>query len=327
MNLLSDQRKLALAKFPGLIRDALRSFRRLTGFTAVSALRPVFAQEPIRDIPLPPVHPRCAMLLRKTRRKPPCEVEWQKHLRFGQKKLACKRHICPLGLRCACVPVLLGGELLGVVKFVSGHEISAERFALAADQLELLIARPCLDLHVALLQEEIRAVRACVSRLERAKRPAGLASSKGLTSSGGDPSQPSIAEPPSPISRALEYLNDHYTDRDLSLTQVASAVGKNEKYLAHQFALQVGERMHRFITTLRIERACELLLTTGRRIEEISCASGFAHSLQFRQAFRRAMGVTASEYRQVFTPEGSTLIDTEQPAAGKRVPSRARQDV
>ena len=300
MKALNDQRRLAFAKVPSLIREALRQFRRLTACVAVPALRPLAVDAPTHDILLPPVHPRCAALLRKTTRKPPCEDEWNKHLKFGQKTLGSKRHTCPLGLRCACIPILLGDELMGFAKFVSGPEITDERFALVADQLELLISRSCQDLHVALLQEEIRALRASVNRLERAKRPRAIAGSDGHASGDGDSPKPATAPCPSLISQVLDYLHDHFTDRDLSLSCIAKAVGKNEKYLTHLFAQQVGERMRTYITLLRVRRACELLLTTNRRIGEIARDSGFAHRLQFRQAFRRAMGVTASEYRQIF---------------------------
>ena len=300
MMVLSDQRKLACAKIPSLIREGLRRFRRLTGFTAVSALRPVFAEGPTRDISLPPVHPRCALLLRKATRKPPCEVEWQKHLRFGQKTLSGNRHVCPLGLRCACVPILLGTELLGFAKFVAGREVSAERFALAADQLELLIAGPCQDLHVALLQEEIRALRSSVSRLERAKRPAAITGNDGNAPGGGEPSRSATAQSPSLISQVLDYLNDHFTERELSLTCIAKAVGRNQKYLTHLFVQQVGERMRTYLTMLRVRHACELLLTTPWKIQQIARDSGFTNPVQFRQTFRRTVGVTASEYRQIF---------------------------
>ena len=66
-------------------------------------------------------------------------------------------------------------------------------------------------------------------------------------------------------------------------------------------AQQVGERMRTYITTLRVRRACELLLQTNRTIEQIASDSGFARTAQFRQSFRRTIGVTASEYRLIFT--------------------------
>ena len=81
-------------------------------------------------------------------------------------------HTCPLGLRCAGLPIILDDELIGLAKFVSGPEIPRERFRFLVDLLEVLVARPCQELHVVLLREEIQTLQASVNQLRRTKRPA-----------------------------------------------------------------------------------------------------------------------------------------------------------
>ncbi len=210
-------------------------------------------------------------------------------------------HTCPLGLRCAGVPIILDDELIGLAKFVSGPETPKERFRSLVSLLEVLVARPCQELHVVLLREEIQTLQASVNQLRRTKRPSRpIGSSDDVPMTREEPSDPSpIAQ--TLIGQLLEYLNEHYADSELSLSQVADAVDKNPKYVTHLFAQQVGERMRTYITTLRVRRACELLLQTNRTIEQIASDSGFARTVQFRQSFRRTIGVTASEYRQIFT--------------------------
>jgi YesN/AraC family two-component response regulator len=139
-----------------------------------------------------------------------------------------------------------------------------------------------------------------VSRLERAKRPAAIAGSAGNASSGRNQTRSAAAQSQSLISQVLDYLNGHFANRDLSLTRIAEAVGKNEKYLAHIFAQQVGERMRACVTALRIRRACELLLATPRSVEQVAREAGFRSTVQFCQLFHRNVGLTATEYRQVF---------------------------
>ena len=210
-------------------------------------------------------------------------------------------HTCPLGLHCAGVPIIFDDDLIGLAKFVSGPEIPKERFRSLVSLLEALVTRPCQDLHMFLLREEIEALRASVNQLRRAKRPSrSTGSNEDMPPAREEPGDP----PPNAqtlIGQLLEYLNTHYVESDLSLTQVADAVEKNPKYVTHLFAQQVGERMRTYITTLRVRRACELLLQTNRTIEQIASESGFARTVQFRQSFRRTIGVTASEYRQIFT--------------------------
>jgi AraC-like DNA-binding protein len=296
---VSYYRKLALAKFPRLIRDALGDFRRLTGFTAVTALRSAPVEREARAL-VPPVHPRCATLLRHATRPPPCDAEWRKHLDAGLSTSSGLRHTCPLGLRCACVPVLLGGELLGLAKFVSGPEISKERFRSAVDLLDLLVARPCQEMHNFFLREEIKSLHTLVNRLQRAKQPASVARRGPAPPAKSQPAPHLFDSHSRVIGEVLDYLGAHFTEPELCLTQVAAAVGKNKKYLAHLFAHQVGERMRAYITTLRVGRACELLLETRQKITQVARQAGFTNAVQFRQAFRLAMGVTATEYQQIF---------------------------
>ncbi len=213
-------------------------------------------------------------------------------------------HTCPLGLRCAGVPIILDDELIGMAKFVSGPEIPRERFRSLVSLLEVLVARPCQELHVVLLREEIQTLQASVNQLRRIKRPSrptGIGDDMPLTRE--EPSDPS-QNAETLIGQLLEYLNEHYSESELSLSQVADAVDKNPKYVTHLFAQQVGERMRTYITTLRVRRACELLLQTNRTIEQIASDSGFARTVQFQQSFRRTIGVTASEYRQIFAARG-----------------------
>jgi AraC-like DNA-binding protein len=301
MAVLEIKRAIAFAKFPGLIRDAARDFQRLTGLTAVTTLGFPTAEKQARGLPSPPVHPLCAKLIRESTRKPPCDAEWKKHLQFAEAMRCCRIHTCPLGLRCAGLPIALGDELLGLVKVVSDADVPKRKFRSLVGLLETLIARPCQDLHVLCLREEILTLECSVERLQRAKRPNWLIGNLSDPPTAGDSADDHSPQAQNLISQVLDHLNKHYTDSDLSLGHVASAVGRNEKYITHLFMQQVGERMRTHITSLRVRRACELLLQTSRTIEQICHDSGFAHAVQFRQSFRRNIGVTPSEYRQVFT--------------------------
>lgn len=49
---------------------------------------------------------------------------------------------------------------------------------------------------------------------------------------------------------------------------------------------------------VRFERACELLLSSDITVSQIAMRLGFSDSANFGRAFRRATGVTPSEYRQ-----------------------------
>jgi AraC-like DNA-binding protein len=298
---LTVKRTIAFARLPRLIRSVAREFQRLSGLTAVTTFGSASADSHAGCVPLPPVHPLCARLLRETPGNPPCEAEWRKHLKVAGEMPGCRMHTCPLGLRCASLPIALDDRLLGLAKLVSGTEIPKERFSSFVGLLEALIARPCQEFQVSVLREDVEILKSTVDRLRQAKRPLGL---DGTTFE--KPPTRALADHDSPqaqtlISQILDYLGKHYADSELSLVQVAGAMGRNDKYIAHLFVRHLGERMRPYITSLRVRRACELLLQTGWTIDQVGRESGFANSAQFRQSFRSNIGVTASEYRQIFT--------------------------
>jgi AraC-like DNA-binding protein len=297
----ADHRALELIRLRSQIRLALRDFQRLTGFAAITALGLASASDRGRALPSPPVHPRCAERLRGSVQNTPCDAEWREHLRSAQRTHGDRIHTCPLGLRCVGVPIFVGDELLGMGKLVCGSEVSEAKFRSLVRVFEALILRPCQDFHVSLLRREIHDLETSVNQLQRVKLPVRSVSGYGVgTESGGmQDNAPGVQVV---IGRVLKYLGLHFAERDLSLVQVAKAVGRNEKYVAHLFVQQVGQRMRTHINSLRIQRSCELLLQTGETINQIACDCGFGDPSQFRQAFRRAMGVTATEYRQIFSP-------------------------
>ena len=52
-----------------------------------------------------------------------------------------------------------------------------------------------------------------------------------------------------------------------------------------------------YVTRLRINRACELLLTTELQIGEIQSCTGYQDAKAFYRAFRRCTGMTPTEDR------------------------------
>lgn len=101
--------------------------------------------------------------------------------------------------------------------------------------------------------------------------------------------------------RDLQRLADHWRDRiadDLSLADLAALVGLSPYHFARAFKASMGIPPHRYQMTLRVERAKDLLATTGLSITEIAHACGFASSQHMATVFRRIVGATPSDYRK-----------------------------
>ena len=174
----SSGSNLAFVQLPGRMRRALNRFRKITGLTAVTRLA-TSLPEPGTAVALsPPVHPQCAGRLRSVRIAP-CGEQWLIHLRSSRRSPRAHRHICPLGMRCSCVPIHFGGQLVGVAKLVADPATSEPAFSAAVGVLKLVVSETCQDSIVSPLSEEVRTLRQRVAGFQQvqARGISGAASS------------------------------------------------------------------------------------------------------------------------------------------------------
>ncbi|HPJ01325.1 MAG TPA: AraC family transcriptional regulator [Candidatus Limiplasma sp.] len=87
----------------------------------------------------------------------------------------------------------------------------------------------------------------------------------------------------------LQYIDEHYTDNQLSLTSVADTFHITEGYLSSLFKDISGENFSKYIEKLRMERAFELI-RNGFKINEVAQMSGYNSPQVFRRAYRRHYG-------------------------------------
>ncbi len=114
------------------------------------------------------------------------------------------------------------------------------------------------------------------------------------------------AKPPKPpigglapwhARRVCDYLSEHLAE-DVALSDLAALVGLSPSHFCRAFAVTLGMPPHRWLVARRIERSQELLCATTLSITNIAASCGFASSQHFASAFRKATGVTPSEYRR-----------------------------
>ncbi len=88
-----------------------------------------------------------------------------------------------------------------------------------------------------------------------------------------------------------------FCNPDLSLTELALALGTNRTYLSKWLA-DHDTTFYNYINTLRATYAAELLRTTDQPIGDIQIASGFTSKTTFRKYFSQQFGCTPTEYRE-----------------------------
>jgi AraC-like DNA-binding protein len=291
--------ELSLVRLPGRVRSALRRFRNITGLTAVAVFVPTLGGAERPSSLSPPVHPRCARRLRSGRAAP-CRRQWFNHVRSSRRSSGVHSHVCPIGLRCACVPIQFDGRLVGVAKLVVGSETSDRAFSTATSVLELVVTGICQDSLASGLSDEVRVLRQHLAEVRQIRSKGdAVADGSDAPLSPAD-SRATHRESVTLVDSALSHLHRHYQTPALSLPAVAEALGCNPRYLTTRFTMIVGERMHAYLVRLRVAHACRLLMDTSVPIKEAAFASGFGGNAGLARAFRRHVGVSPGEYRRIY---------------------------
>jgi two-component system response regulator YesN len=100
------------------------------------------------------------------------------------------------------------------------------------------------------------------------------------------------------VREVQRYLENHYGNAELSLTQAAETFYLNPSYLSRVFKEETGVTFVEYLTRIRMERALHLLRHTDKKIYEIASEVGFKDPHYFSQAFKKAFGRAANEYRK-----------------------------
>lgn len=79
---------------------------------------------------------------------------------------------------------------------------------------------------------------------------------------------------------------------------LAREAGLGRNAFGRFFREATGDTPHRYLTRLRVERACERLRAEGATVDEIAVATGFCDRFHFTRVFKRYMGVGPAEYRR-----------------------------
>lgn len=99
------------------------------------------------------------------------------------------------------------------------------------------------------------------------------------------------------VKRAADYLDEHYCRADLCLGMAAREAGVSPNYLSAVFSREMGITFVDYLTAKRMEKARELLRTTGLRSGQIAAAVGYQDPRYFSALFRKVHGCTPGAYR------------------------------
>jgi transcriptional regulator GlxA family with amidase domain len=90
-------------------------------------------------------------------------------------------------------------------------------------------------------------------------------------------------------------------DRSISVAAMADRAAMSPRNFARVFKAKTGMTPSRYLETLRLDRARELLASGEMPLNDIAEASGFGREERLRRAFLRRFKVTPGQYRLHFT--------------------------
>lgn len=101
---------------------------------------------------------------------------------------------------------------------------------------------------------------------------------------------------PGILTPAIEYIKANYSDPDLSNLMLANVCNISEVYFRKLFGNVYNTTPKKYITDIRIDRACQLLSDGILKINTVASECGFSNQYHFCRIFKDRMGVTPSEY-------------------------------
>lgn len=101
------------------------------------------------------------------------------------------------------------------------------------------------------------------------------------------------------LRQLADWLPGHLPE-NLSVASLAARAGMGARHFARVFRETFGETPARYVETLRLERARERLLQSGRSIDSVAQSVGYRSADVFRRAFERRYGVSPAHYSRTF---------------------------
>lgn len=100
------------------------------------------------------------------------------------------------------------------------------------------------------------------------------------------------------VQEIMKFIQNHYSDKNLSIQAIADHVGLSETYLCSLFKKSKGFTVKEFISEVRIEQAKALLHNGDIKLYEVALRIGISDPNYFTTFFKKSTGITPSEFKE-----------------------------
>ncbi|MDY5941079.1 MAG: AraC family transcriptional regulator [Eubacteriales bacterium] len=109
------------------------------------------------------------------------------------------------------------------------------------------------------------------------------------------------------LSAAIQYIDCHYLDRGIRVSELVGLCGISEKHFTTLFERTYKTSAKQYIIDKRLDDAKILLETTEITVTDISDSCGFSSVYYFSRLFKNRTGLTPTAYRQTIFLNPSQL--------------------
>ncbi|MGE5678383.1 MAG: response regulator [Pseudomonadota bacterium] len=99
------------------------------------------------------------------------------------------------------------------------------------------------------------------------------------------------------VMEAIDYVADHYNDRQMSVDTIAESLGISGGHLSRIFKKETDYTIMSYITQYRIHTAMNLLCDCRYKVYEVAELVGYRDITYFSSMFKKMVGVSPSEYQ------------------------------
>ena len=106
------------------------------------------------------------------------------------------------------------------------------------------------------------------------------------------------------INKIAQYIREHLNE-DISLNLLSDRFALNAQYISQLFKNQIGVNFLSYLTSIRMQKAKSLLLSSAKTIVEVSESVGYNDYRVFTKVFKKHVGVSPSQYRKEFLSDSN----------------------
>jgi AraC-like DNA-binding protein len=99
------------------------------------------------------------------------------------------------------------------------------------------------------------------------------------------------------LSRLIQFVDENYMHK-IRLSDFARLENRSVSYMSHFVKDTMNQTFQDYVTSVRFNRARQMIAQGQESLVSISVASGFSDYRYFSQAFLRTYGMTPAEYRR-----------------------------